>query len=360
MALSHRENYLRNARREGPEWMPCTVALSGATWNQLREDLEEVCARHPILFPGFAKGKRDFGKLAEEEVIYTPGSSITDAWGCVWEFPIDGLEGIVSGHPLADWSALETWRPPDPLTQGDRGPVDWPTALANVRKAKEAGSLTSGGTAHGYLFMRLYYLRGFENVMEDLATGEPRLQKLIDILVEHNSVIVNQWLSAGVDIIEFAEDLGTQTASCIGPKHFARWITPAYSKLMQPAKQSNALVALHSDGYIMDIMDELLVAGVDIINPQDLCNGIDNLAREVKGRACIRLDIDRQKIVPFGTRAEIRGLIEEEVRKLGSPEGGLEMIAGIYPPTPAENIDALCDAMEEFRTYWWDGNGRCR
>jgi hypothetical protein len=354
MALTHRENYLRNARREGPEWMPVAVALSGATWNQLRGELEDVCERHPTIFPGFQRGNRDFARI-EEDVVYTPGAETTDAWGCVWEFPIDGLEGIVSGHPLADWSALETWRAPDPLTQGDRGPVDWATNLESVRKAREAGHLTSGGTPHGYLFMRLYYLRGFENLMLDFGAEEPRLQTLIDILVEHNSVIVNQWLSAGVDIVEFAEDLGTQTASCIGPQHFARWITPAYSQLMQPAKESNALVALHSDGYIMDIMAELLVAGVDIINPQDLCNGIDHLAREVKGRACIRLDIDRQSIVPFGTRSEIRGLIEEEVRKLGSPEGGLEMIAGIYPPTPAENVDALCEAMEEFRTFWWDG-----
>jgi len=355
--LSHRENFLRNARREGPEWMPVTVALSGATWNQLQGDLEEVCERHPTIFPGFEKGSRDFARI-EEEVVYTPGASLTDAWGCVWEFPIDGLEGIVSGHPLADWSAFGTYQPPDPLTQGDRGPVDWAASLEGVRQAKAAGHLTSGGTPHGYLFMRLYYLRGFENLMLDLATGEPRLQQLIDLLVEHNLVIVQQWLSAGVDVIEFAEDLGTQTASCIGPKHFRRWITPAYSKLMQPAHESSALVGLHSDGYIMDLMDELLVAGVDIINPQDLCNGIEDLAREVKGRACIRLDIDRQTIVPFGTRSEIRGLIEEEVRKLGSPRGGLEMIAGIYPPTPAENVDALCGAMEEFRTYWWDGRGK--
>lgn len=357
MALSNRDNYLRNARFQGPEWMPYSVVISGATWNQLGEELEDVCARHPITFPGFEKGKRDFAKI-DEGIIYTPGSRLTDAWGCVWEFPIDGLEGIVVGHPLADWNALETWQPPDPMTQGDREPVDWAKNFENVRRAKEAGEVASGALPHGYLFMRLYYLRGFENLMEDIATDEPLLHKLIDILVEHNLVIVNQWLKAGVDVIEFAEDLGTQTASCIGPKHFAKWITPAYAKLMQPAKSSNALVALHSDGYIMDIVDELLVAGVDIINPQDLCNGIDNLAREVKGRACIRLDIDRQKIVPFGTRAEIRELIEEEVRKLGSPQGGLEMIAGIYPPTPAENIDALCDALEEFRTYWWDGRAK--
>jgi len=77
----------------------------------------------------------------------------------------------------------------------------------------------------------------------------------------------------------------------------------------------------------------------------------------MKGRVCIRLDIDRQDIVPHGTRSEIRDLIEEGVRKLGAPEGGLEFIAGVYPPTPPENIDALCSALEEFRTYWWDGRG---
>jgi hypothetical protein len=124
---------------------------------------------------------------------------------------------------------------------------------------------------------------------------------------------------------------------------------------MQPCREAGCHVALHSDGYIMELMDEFHDCGVTIINPQDLCNGIDDLAREVKGRFCLRLDIDRQVIVPFGTRQEIRDLIEEEVRKLGSPQGGLEMIAGIYPPTPAENVDALCEAMEEFRTYWWDG-----
>jgi len=341
---------------EGPEWMPTWVAVSGASWNQLRDEMEDVCERHPTIFPGFEKGKRDWDNMPYG-AAHRANETFTDAWGCVWESAIDGIEGVVIECPLADWDALDSYRAPDPLATGDRGPVDWDAQLKGVADAKAAGNLTRGGTPHGYIFMRLYYLRGFDNLMLDMATDEPRLQTLIDMLVAHNKIIIDQWLGAGVDVVEFAEDLGTQTASCIGPKHFAKWMTPAYSQLMQPAKDSNALVGLHSDGYIMDIMDELLVAGVDIINPQDLCNGIDALAREVKGRACIRLDIDRQKIVPFGTRAEIRDLIEEEVRKLGSPQGGLEMVAGIYPPTPAENVDALCDALEEFRTYWYDGRG---
>jgi uroporphyrinogen decarboxylase len=118
-------------------------------------------------------------------------------------------------------------------------------------------------------------------------------------------------------------------------------------------KKKGALVYLHSDGKTLDILEDQIEAGVDIVNPQDLCNGIDNIAKRIKGKACIQLDIDRQKIVPFGTRKEIFELIEEEVRKLGDPRGGLEFIAGIYPQTPPENIEALCEALEKYRTYWW-------
>jgi uroporphyrinogen-III decarboxylase len=51
----------------------------------------------------------------------------------------------------------------------------------------------------------------------------------------------------------------------------------------------------------------------------------------------------------------VHDLIEEGVRKLGSPEGGLELSCGVYPPTPPENVDALIGAMEEYRTCWFDG-----
>jgi uroporphyrinogen decarboxylase len=354
--LSERENFLRNATFQGPQWIPCTVVISGGTWNQLREEVEEVLVRHPILFPGFQKGQRDF-----DSWDYGPGhrahQRFTDAWGCVWEASLEGLEGLVVESPLADWSALETYQPPDPLVQADRGPANWEQVRKNVAEAKRAGRLTSGSTPHGFLLMRMYYLRGFENLMLDFALESPQLPRLIEMLVEHNRKIVNEWLSMGVDLVNIGEDLGSQTASIIGPRHFARWIRPAYEKLIAPCAEKGILVALHSDGYIMDLMDEFRIAGVNIINPQDLVNGIDNLAREVKGKFCIRLDIDRQKIVPFGTRQDIHDLIEEEVRKLGSPQGGLEMICGIYPPTPAENVDAVLEAMKEFRTYWWDGRG---
>jgi len=354
MALTNRENYLRNARMQGPEWMPCAVHISGASWYQLREDLEDVCARHPVLFPGFEKGRIDFDNMAFGGA-YRAGERYRDNWGCVWQTTLDGIEGVVVESPLADWDALGSWAPPDALTTLDRGPADWDGVRRHIAAAEERGDLTVGGTAHGFLVMRLYYLRGFENLMVDIASREARLHDLIARVMAHNETIVDQYLSMGVDLMGFAEDLGTQTSSMVSPAQFREWFTPEYERLMRRCHEAGALVSLHSDGHVLELMDELIRAGVDIINPQDLCNGIDNLVREVKGRMAICLDVDRQSIVPFGTREGIHDLIEEEVRKLGSPEGGLELICGIYPPTPPENVDALCSAMEDHRTYWWDG-----
>jgi len=225
-----------------------------------------------------------------------------------------------------------------------------------ARKAR--GELCEGGLPHGFFFMRLTYLRGFDNLIVDMCTEDPRLGPLIDALYDHNRIIVSQCLAMGVDVLTIGEDLGAQHTPLISPALFRTYCRPTYERLLGPCLRTGCHVMQHSDGYIMDLLDDLILAGVTIINPQDLCNGIDNLRRELKGRICIRLDVDRQTVVPYGTRQEIRELVEEEVRVLGSPQGGLELIAGIYPPTPPENVDALACAFEEFQTYWVDGRGK--
>jgi len=65
---------------------------------------------------------------------------------------------------------------------------------------------------------------------------------------------------------------------------------------------------------------------------------------------CIDLDIDRQKIVPWGTPREIDAHVRRCVQMLASPRGGLMLICGIYPGTPLENIEAVLAAMSRYRT----------
>lgn len=340
MALSTRENYIRNAWMQGHEWIPQNVVLSRAYWHEAREDLEEIVLRHPVLFPDYRKGQADFDKGMGADHEYRK----VDPWGCEWIYPIPGLDGQVVGHPLADWEAFDTWRPPEPTV--DEGRI---AALADNR---QQGKLASVGVEHGFLFMRLFYLRGFDNLALDVATQEPRLTKLINVIAGYWERYLQPYLRAGIDLLVAGDDLGTQTASILGPKHFGRLIVPAYRRVFVPARIAGAHVYLHHDGYVMDIMDDIILSGVSIVNPQDLVNGIDNIAREIKGRVCVEIDIDRQSVMPFGSPGDVHDLVKEEVLKLGSPKGGLSMVCGVYPPTPLANVEALCSALEEYRTWW--------
>lgn len=351
--LSIRENYLRNARFEYPEWIPAQVHISDASWDEYREDMESVCIKFPQLFPHVKPGWRDY-----ENYRFAPAhckdEPFTDAWGCVWETSQNGIEGVVTNAVLDDWSKLKGYKIPDPNLQWDRGPADWEAVQRNIEAARKKGLVVHGGVPHGFLFMRTTYLRGFEKAMIDYALGTPELLQLIDMLVEHNLILVQRYLALDVDVMYFGEDLGTQTSTFLSPEMFRKYIAPAYKRLMDPCRQQGVLVALHSDGKTLDILEDQVRAGVDIVNPQDLCNGIDNIAKTIKGKACIQLDIDRQTIVPYGTASDIDDLIKEEVMKLGSPEGGLEFIAGIYPPTPPQNVEALCKALLKYQRYWWE------
>ena len=146
----------------------------------------------------------------------------------------------------------------------------------------------------------------------------------------------------------YPEDLGMQKGPMIPPDLFRCYIKPAYQRLMKPAKDAGIPLHMHSDGDIRSLADDLIDSGVEIINLQDLVNGIDWIAERFRGRVCVDLDIDRQKVTRFGTPAQIDALIREEVTKLALPEGGLCMIYGLYPGIPFENVKALMDAMERY------------
>ncbi len=347
--MNERENYLRAAEFRHPQWIPCSVSLMPATWRRYGQALQEIVQRYPQLFSHYRQGTVE--EYSTFGPAYREGEYFTDNWGCVWYNVQGGLEGQVVGHPLQDWSALAHWRPPDPMTTGDREPQDWEATRKRLEEARTAGRIAAGGLPHGFLFMRLMYLRGMENLMLDLVTEPPELHRLIHILFEHNRALVRKWLELGVDVLTAGEDLGAQTQLLMNPVHFRKYFKPCYEALFSLVRQAGRHVYLHSDGHILEIVDDLIECGVTILNPQVRANTLDGLARTCKGRIAINLDLDRQ-LFPFATPQAIREHIEEAVAKLGSPEGGLMLHAECEPDVPLENIEAICQALMHARNYY--------
>ncbi len=344
------QNTLRAIRFERPDHIPMVFWINPACWHHYRpEVLFELMADHPRLFPDFVPGPAAITEPAPWE---RAGLPYADAWGCVWQTTDDGITGTVTRHPLADWAALASFVPPDPARTNAMTGIDWAVERHRAEQAARAGLPWSASLEHGHTFQRLGYLRGYENLLLDMADGDVRLNGLIGMVEAFNLGLVERYLDLGAVMMCYPEDLGMQKGPMLSPALFRKYIRPVYERLMAPARDANCLVHMHSDGDIRELVEDMLASGVDALNLQDLVNGVDWIAARLKGRVCIDLDIDRQQITPFASPRRIDALIRSEVEALGSPEGGLMMIYGLYPGVPVENVRAVMDAMERYAGFY--------
>ena len=336
-------NYLKALYFDTPEWTPFVVSLMPATWMKYRTELEEVVLAHPRIFPGYVRGAKDFDEIPNP--LYARGRHI-DCWGIVWDNIEHGLDSIPVVHPLADWGALASYRPPDPLRDGQFAPRDWAAVARDLAAAKVNGDLARGNPLpHGFLYMLLFYLRGFENLMLDMAVDDPRLHRLIRIIEAYNVAVVRKTVELGAELIACGEDLGLQHGLPISPAMWRKYIKPTYEAMFGPCREAGLPVYLHTDGYILDIIPDLIEVGVRILNPQIRPNGVDGLQRMAKGKVCIHLDLDRQ-LFPFATPSEIEDHIGAMHEALALPQGGLMFHAECEPDVTLDRIDAICTVLE--------------
>ena len=344
---SSRENLLKAIRFETPDYIPMTFHINAACWNHYDQNaLLDLIAEHPFLFPDFQKPALPV--IPQYDANARADRPYTDDFGCVWKTAMDGIVGSVLEHPLADIGRYETYRFPDPEHSTGLGPVDWVAFEREIAAQKAAGQMTYGDLRHGHTFQQLCDIRGYMDTLMDLTDEEPEVLELLERLCQFNLAQINHFLAADVDIIRIPEDLGMQMGPMISPSLFREYIKPLYQRMLKPVRQAGKIIHMHSDGDIRSLVDDIIEGGVDIINLQDLVNGVDWIGGKFREKTCVDLDIDRQRITPFGTPAQIHNHIRNCIETIGCKEGGLMMIYGLYPGVPLENVKALMDAMTQY------------
>ncbi|OHB80672.1 MAG: hypothetical protein A2W31_12750, partial [Planctomycetes bacterium RBG_16_64_10] len=350
--MNERENLLRTVRFEKPHYIPMTFHINGACWAHYSHDaLQDLMEAHPFLFPNFTRCPSPV--RVDHPPYARAGQPFTDPWGCVWETTQDGIIGVVTKHPLESWAALADYRPPDPDHSTHWGPIDWHQEAQSLGPAIAQQCLANGEIGHNHTWLKLIDLRGYENTLLDFQDREPRVWQVLAMLEEFNRRLVENYIQFGrAEWIGFAEDLGMQHGPMLAPAQFRQYIKPSYQRLMRRARDAGCIVHVHADGDLRALAPDLLDCGIDVLNLQDLVNGIDWIAECLAGKICIDLDLDRQQVTARGRPAQIEALIREEVRTLGSARGGLMMIYGLYPGVPLANVQAVMDAMEKYATCY--------
>ena len=135
----------------------------------------------------------------------------------------------------------------------------------------------------------------------------------------------------------------------IAPDLWRRFFKPAYKAMFDRVTGAGRDVWFHSDGNIIEILPDLLEIGVKVINCQANVIGLDRLKRDFAGRVCFRTDLDRQRVVPFGTPDEVYRHVRSVFDQLGTDRGGIVACGEIGPDVPLENIRAMYGAFAEYR-----------
>jgi len=287
-----------------------------------------------------------------------PGTFI-DAWGVKWkqaEYGGNGYYWEVACSPLANASVqdLERYPWPDPADPG------YTAGLAEEAKALHEGTEYAIEASCGfYSFWELAYsLRGYEQLLMDLAMNKEFVKALLAIILEINLEGTRRFLDkAGqyIDVFRTADDLASQSALLMSPGTYRQLLKPAYKKYFEFVKsKTQAKIVYHSDGNIVGLLDDLAEIGVDAINPvQPSAVGDTALLKSRFGHKLAFVGgIDTQAVLPRGSSADVKAEVHRRICDLG-PGGGyvLAAVHSIQVDVPPENILVMTDAAQQFGRY---------
>ena len=269
----------------------------------------------------------------------------TDEWGVTWSFDHPILGGIATGHPLTDWKDLDRYEiPKAPLLDPENR-----RALEEEYTKRREGGYILGGNADGALYERMQWLRGYQNLLLDLAEDREEIEVLADrILDEHMLPQMEECLKLGAEFIGFTDDWGSQTNLMIRPEQWRRIFKPRYARMVQLCHEHGARIWMHTDGETTSVIPDLIEIGVDCLNPQFSCMDLHRLRELTYGKMTIMTDINQHKILGKGTPEQVRDEIKRVIDILGHPDGGLILRAFLQIYVPLPNCRAALQAFRDF------------
>jgi len=250
-----------------------------------------------------------------------------------------------------------------PVSQAD---IDHLARSASQAAATNRGVIASfGGTAFGDIAFvpgpSLKHPRGIRDITEWYVSTSSR-QDYIHKVFEHQCEValgnLERVYAAVGDSVQAVfvcgTDFGTQSSSFCSVKTFHNLYFPYYKRVNDWIHAHTGWKSFkHSCGAVFKFLPSFIEAGFDILNPVQ-CSAAGMDPGQLKADFGDRLvfwggGVDTQKILPFGTAAEVR---EQVLRRCETfaPGGGFvfNSIHNVQARTPVENIVAMIDAVHEF------------
>lgn len=145
-----------------------------------------------------------------------------------------------------------------------------------------------------------------------------------------------------------AEDVGGKNGLLFSPQWLREHFIPALSTLVKPLHAAGIKVIFHSDGNVMEILPDLIDAGIDGLHPIEPLADMDiALLKERFGSELVLVgNVDCGRFLPSASPQEIREAVRECRQKASDGYGGhfIGSSGELHSDIPLENVFAFCDA----------------
>jgi uroporphyrinogen decarboxylase len=196
---------------------------------------------------------------------------------------------------------------------------------------------------------------GIENCWLNLGRKPDLMLAWFDRLADWLGDLAESCIDAGVDMITLSDDWGSNQTMLFAPAMWRRMVAPYAARVVKRVRDRGVPVNLHSDGHIMEIMDDIVSMGYTSVHPIQESAGMD--PKTVKDRY-------GDKLVIYGSLDVVDGLLGRDGEDLDNyirqrfeiyaPGGGFIFNTGhfVQPDIPPQRlIRAYTLANELARKY---------
>jgi uroporphyrinogen decarboxylase len=293
------------------------------------------------------------GTAEQKELVWRGRTILTgtrqvvrDEWGIIWGITDFGIPYPIDG-PIKEPADLKTYTPPDP---------EAPHRLQSLREAVKKFKVRRAIvflTHDGFEFP--HYLRGgMENLLLDYYDNPRLAHELAEMVIDYKIRLMRRAIREGADAVVSGDDYANQHGTVMSPQHFRQFVLPYLKRSIDAAHDEGVPFIKHTDGNIWAILDDLVQAGIDALDPIEPAAGMD--IGEVKAKYGDRIavigNVDCSFVLTRGTVEEVEEAVKETIAK-ASPGGGhiLASSNSIHPAVKPENYKAMVEAARKFGRY---------
>lgn len=208
----------------------------------------------------------------------------------------------------------------------------------------------------GCSYLRPAYMRGIANFLMDIAEDPGWVKAFVERVTDHIIQVGVEQIkryhleSTGIGIFD---DIASNDGPIMGLKAYEDIFFPSLQKMVAAYKGAGATkVFHHCDGYIEDVLDLWVAAGIDAVHPLEARTGMDpvKVREKYDGTLAIIGGLDNADILRSGSPDEIKRHVQH-VMRAGSG-GGLVIAAhSIGPDISVANYDYVSELIDAYGTY---------